>query len=91
VSRVVRGSTQLRAGDLVAIETPDPDDREQAADQIGIPPWRLEEVAVVRAGTNLGVRVMTAFYRDQLPWQSSADTRPWLTVYRVRAASAHAR
>jgi hypothetical protein len=91
VSRVVRGSTQLRAGDLVAIETPDPDDREQAADQIGIPPSRLEEVAVVRAGTNLGVRVMTAFYRDQLPWQSSADTRPWLTVYRVRAASAHAR
>jgi hypothetical protein len=47
----------------------------------------LQQVIAVRAGMNLGVRVVTDFFRSQLPWGTEPDTRPSVVIYRATTAT----
>jgi hypothetical protein len=75
--RLDRGTTNLRPGDLLVVDVPDPD-REVKLQIAGLQP-----VATIRAGINLGVSVSTAFYRAVNPWYAAKDTRPEIVVFRA--------
>jgi hypothetical protein len=78
-SRLLFNETVLQPGDMLAVE-PLSLGKRFALESTS----KLERVAVVRAGTNLRVRVSTDFYRDQIPWNGHVDARPVVAVYRVK-------
>jgi hypothetical protein len=66
----------LAAGDLIVIDVGAPFEAH------GFDRRDLTQIALIRAGTNLGVSVSTDFYRNHVPWWPAADTRPALAIYR---------
>jgi hypothetical protein len=77
IKRLELDRTELQSGDLLVVDE-------------AITPLRadgLQQVIAVRAGMNLGVRVVTDFFRSQLPWGTEADTRPSVVIYRATTAT----
>jgi hypothetical protein len=70
IRRVEFLQSELRAGDLLMVGHGDKDT------VIEFNAEGLQQIAIIREGINLGIRVSTEFYRHQLPWVAQDVVRP---------------